>query len=88
MSLPMSTLPIHATVRDLYLGQSERYFSESKEEVQEIQDMHPRHAANAANKLLRDASMWAREAGVVTQHPMLWMTTTKLFQALTWRAGI
>lgn len=75
-------------IQSVYFDQTEHYFSESKEEVQRISEMHPNHAANAAAKLLRDAAFWAQEAGVTTRHPELWMTTTKLFGALVWRAGI
>ncbi len=75
-------------IKALYFDQAEFYYSESKEEPQRIEDMHAVHAANAAQKLLRDADVWAKEAGVRDAYPQLWMTTTKLFQALTWRAGI
>jgi hypothetical protein len=75
-------------IRDVYFEQSEFYFSGSKLKVQPIERMAPQYAANAAAKLLREADFWAREASVDTPHPQLWMTTTKLFQALTWRAGI
>ena len=75
-------------VRKVYFEQTEHYLSESKPELVKIDRMAPYHAANAAQKLLRDAAFWAQEAGVTTNHPMLWMTTTKLFGALVWRAGI
>lgn len=75
-------------VRKVYFEQTEHYLSETKEELVKIDRMVPRHAANAAAKLLREADFWAEEAGVTTEHPQLWMTTTKLFSALVWRAGI
>jgi hypothetical protein len=97
----MNRSVFQAAIRSIYFDQTEFYFSESKAErstkltpvdaVVKIEDMHPKHAANAAQKLLREAHIWANEAGMHTSHdsyPQLWMTTTKLFQALTWRAGI
>lgn len=75
-------------IQAVYFGQTEFYYSEFKEKAWPIDHMAPQYAANAAQKLLRDAAYWAQEAGVTTDHPMLWMTTTKLFNALVWRAGI
>lgn len=63
------------------------YFSESKEEMKCIHEMHPRHAANAARRLLRECDFWAKEAGVNSDYPELWITGTPLFIALSVQAG-
>lgn len=84
----MNKRAIETMIQAVYFGQTEFYYSESTECAVAIEQMHPYHAANAAQKLLRDAAHWAQEAGVTTNHPMLWMTTTKLFNALVWRAGV
>jgi hypothetical protein len=47
--------------------------------------MSPRHCANAAEKLLREANFWASDCAINTARPELWITTTKLFQALAKR---
>jgi len=75
-------------LRHVYFGQADFYLSQSKETTQKIDTMPPRYAANAARRMLRDAPQYAADAGVDTEFPELWITTTVLFQALTWRAGI
>lgn len=69
-----------------YFSQDVQYFSESRETLRLIATMNPKYAANAADKLLRQASFWADEAGVITPHPALWVATSPLFRALTERA--
>lgn len=69
-----------------YFMQSTQYFSMSGQRMRTIVSMPPEYAANAAEKLLREASFWAYEAGVDARRPALWMSRTPLFQALTARA--
>jgi hypothetical protein len=72
-----------------YLEQTEQYFSESKDAFLQVKEMHPRHAANAAVRYVKDAAIWADEAGVqnVTQ-PGRWMIQQPLFVALVMRANL
>lgn len=70
-----------------YFNQGREYFSESGRVMRPVSAMHPTHAANAADRLLRDASFWADEAGMVTRYPRLWMTTRPLFRALLAQSG-
>lgn len=77
-----------------YLEQGAQYYSASKETFQAIHEMHPRHAANAARRMLLDADVWARDAGMdqdphsrYIEHPHLWLTRTSLYVALVTQAG-
>lgn len=70
-----------------YFAQNVQYFSASGQRMRTIVRMPPEYAANAAEKLLREAVLWAHEAGVDTRRPALWMARTPLFQALITRAG-
>lgn len=70
-----------------YLQQSTIYHSDSKGEWVELEKMHPTHARNAAAKLICEAEVWAEEAGIKTESPILWMTVQPLFVTLVDRAG-
>ena len=70
-----------------YFQQNTQYYSQSKDVMVDIATMVPEHAANAAEKFLRDAEHWALLASTGTDRPILWVTTTPLFQALVTRAG-
>lgn len=70
-----------------YLGQSEQYFSESKETFLLVSEMQPAHAANAAARYIRDARTWAIEAGADdVARAQVWMVRRPLFMALVNRA--
>ena len=71
-----------------YFAQKTLYYSASKGEMLFVYSMNPRYAENAAAKLLREADLWAKDAGVDVRHPALWMTTMPLFGALVERAGL
>jgi hypothetical protein len=70
-----------------YLQQGGIYHSDSHGKWVDVAKMHPTHARNAALKLIREAEVWAEEAGVSTASPVLWMTVQPLFVALVDRAG-
>lgn len=76
-----------------YFSQGVHYFSDSKDELLPIQGMNPRHAANAARRLLLDADVWAKSAGMdqrpaqVAEHAPLWLSRTPLYIALVTQAG-
>lgn len=77
-----------------YLDQGAQYYSASQEAFQVIHEMHPRHAANAARRLLLDADVWAKDAGMdqephtrYIEQPQLWMSRTPLYSALALQAG-
>jgi hypothetical protein len=72
-----------------YLEQTEQYFSESKDEFLQVKEMHPRHAANAAVRYVKDAAIWADEAGAQdVKSPGHWMIQRPLFVALVLRANL
>lgn len=70
-----------------YFRQGTLYYSDSRRDLTPISDMHEAHAANAAQRLLWDATTWAKDAGAGTDHPQLWISTTPLFRALVKQAG-
>jgi hypothetical protein len=70
-----------------YFGQSRFYFSESKLAPLTIAAMAPRHCANAAERMIREAERIVSDLGIDTAYPVLWVTTTTLFQALAKRGA-
>ena len=74
------------TMIKTYIQQNAQYYSQSKNIIVDIATMVPEHAANAAEKMLREAEYWTLLADTKTARPILWVTTTPLFQALVARA--
>jgi hypothetical protein len=76
----------HLLIR-AYFRQADLYHSDSKQDMLPIKGMAAPHAANAAERLVRDADFWAKEAGVDTRHPVLWMSQQPLWRALLDSSG-
>jgi len=65
-----------------YLDQTTLYYSASKDSMIPIAGMDARHAANAAEKMIRDAQVWADDAGYQGLTPGVWVAGSPVVQAL------